>query len=156
MTEIEYIKADATLPQSEGNIIITHICNDIGGWGKGFVLALSKRWKAPEEQYRKWYQEKDGFSLGAVQFVQVEDLIWVANIIGQHKIRKDEKGLPPIRYEAVREALTKVAIFAKEKQAHVQMPRIGCGLAGGSWEEIALIIEDTLLAKDIPVPVCDF
>ena len=41
MTEIEYIKADATLPQSEGNIIITHICNDIGGWGKGFVLALS-------------------------------------------------------------------------------------------------------------------
>ena len=156
MTEIEYIKADATLPQSEGNIIITHICNDIGGWGKGFVLALSKRWKAPEEQYRKWYQEKDGFSLGAVQFVQVEDLIWVANIIGQHKIRKDEKGLPPIRYEAVREALTTVAIFAKEKQAHVQMPRIGCGLAGGSWEEIALIIEDTLLAKDIPVTVCDF
>lgn len=49
MTEIEYIKADATLPQSEGTIIITHICNDIGGWGKGFVLALSKRWKAPEE-----------------------------------------------------------------------------------------------------------
>ena len=94
MTEIEYIKADATLPQSVGNIIITHICNDIGGWGKGFVLALSKRWKAPEEQYRKWYQEKDGFSLGAVQFVQVEDLIWVANMIGQHKIRKDEKGLP--------------------------------------------------------------
>ena len=122
MTEIEYIKADATLPQSEGNIIITHICNDIG----------------------------------AVQFVQVEELIWVANIIGQHKIRKDEKGLPPIRYEAVREALTKVAIFAKEKQAHVQMPRIGCGLAGGSWEEIALIIENTLLAKDIPVTVCDF
>jgi len=36
------------------------------------------------------------------------------------------------------------------------MPRIGCGLAGGSWEEIALIIEDTLLAKDIPVTVCDF
>ncbi|RKW18275.1 MAG: Appr-1-p processing protein, partial [Capnocytophaga sp.] len=47
MTEIKYIKADATFPQSEGNIIIPHICNDIGAWGKGFVLALSKRWKAP-------------------------------------------------------------------------------------------------------------
>lgn len=38
MTEIEYIKADATLPQSEGNIIITHICNDIGGWEKALSL----------------------------------------------------------------------------------------------------------------------
>ena len=117
MTEIEYIKSRCNpYLKVRENIIITHICNDIGGWGKGFVLALSKRWKAPEEQYRKWYQEKDGFSLGAVQFVQVEDLIWVANIIGQHKIRKDEKGLPPIRYEAVREALTKVAILPKKNK----------------------------------------
>ena len=116
MTEIKYIKADATFPQSEGNIIIPHICNDIGAWGKGFVLALSKRWKAPEKQYKLWYQEKEGFVLGAVQFVQVEENIWVGNIIGQHKIQ-EEKGIPPIRYEAVREGLEKVASFAQEKQA---------------------------------------
>ena len=122
MTEIKYIKADATFPQSEGNIIIPHICNDIGAWGKGFVLALSKRWKAPEKQYKLWYQKKEGFVLGAVQFVQVEENIWVGNIIGQHKIQ-EEKGIPPIRYEAVREGLEKVASFAQEKQACVQMPR---------------------------------
>ena len=154
MTEIKYIKADATFPQSEGNIIIPHICNDIGAWGKGFVLALSKRWKAPEKQYKLWYQEKEGFALGAVQFVQVEENIWVGNIIGQHKIQ-EEKGIPPIRYEAVREGLEKVAIFAQEKQAYIQMPRIGCGLAGGTWEKIALIIEKTLLTKHIQVTVCD-
>ena len=27
---INYLKADATIPQTEGNIIISHICNDIG------------------------------------------------------------------------------------------------------------------------------
>ena len=117
MIEIKYIKADATFPQSEGNIIIPHICNDIGAWGKGFVLALSKRWKAPEKQYKLWYQEKEGFALGAVQFVQVEENIWVVNIIGQHKIQaiQEETGIPPIRYEAVREGLEKVATFAQEK-----------------------------------------
>jgi hypothetical protein len=28
--------------------LICHICNDLGGWGKGFVLALSRRWEGPE------------------------------------------------------------------------------------------------------------
>ena len=85
---IHYLKADATAPQTEGNIIITHICNDIGAWGKGFVLALSKRWKTPEKQYKQWYKQGEDFALDAVQFVKVESDIWVANMIGQHKIYK--------------------------------------------------------------------
>lgn len=43
MKTITYLKGDATNPQSEENKIIAHICNDIGGWGKGFVVAISKR-----------------------------------------------------------------------------------------------------------------
>src|SRR5688572_13146631 len=53
--------------------------------GKGFVLALSKRWDEPEAADRAWYASgrDDEFRLGAVQFVQVEQYIWVANLIGQ-------------------------------------------------------------------------
>ena len=149
---INYLKADATIPQTEGNIIISHICNDIGAWGKGFVMAISKRWKEPAKQY---YKEGEGFILGAVQFVAVEENVWVANIIGQHKIYKDENGNPPIRYEAVKEGLQQVAEYAQKINAKVQMPRIGCGLAGGSWDEIEKIIEETLLQKGIEVFVCD-
>ena len=152
---INYLKADATMPQAEGNIIIAHICNDIGAWGKGFVMAISKRWKEPVKQYKQWYKEGEDFTLGAVQFVAVEENVWVANIIGQHKIYKDENGNPPIRYEAVKEGLQQVAEFAQKINAKVQMPRIGCGLAGGSWDEIEAIIEDTLLQKGIEVFVCD-
>jgi len=36
------------------------------------VLALSKRWKTPEKQYKQWYKQGEGFALGAVQFVKVE------------------------------------------------------------------------------------
>ena len=61
--DIIYIKGDATSPISPGNKIITHICNDIGGWGKGFVLALSKKWKVTEEAYRQWYKSQEEFSL---------------------------------------------------------------------------------------------
>jgi hypothetical protein len=36
------------------------------------------------------------------------------------------------------------------------MPRIGCGLAGGKWEEIRPIIERTLLKNNVEVYVYDF
>ena len=73
-----FLKGDATSPNMEGIKIIAHICNDIGGWGKGFVLALSKRWQQPEKEYRKWFKEGLKFHLGGVQFVQVRVDILVA------------------------------------------------------------------------------
>lgn len=73
MKTIKYLKGDATNPKTEGNKIITHICNDIGGWGKGFVLAISNRWKSPENEYRKWFQNSENFTLGEIQIVQVEE-----------------------------------------------------------------------------------
>ena len=48
MNKIIYLKGDATKPEGLGTKIIAHVCNDVGLWGKGFVLAVSKRWKFPE------------------------------------------------------------------------------------------------------------
>jgi O-acetyl-ADP-ribose deacetylase (regulator of RNase III) len=156
MKSITYIKGDATNPQGVGNKIIVHICNDIGGWGKGFVLAISKKWKEPEEQYREWYNSQIEFELGKVQFVQVQSDIWVANLIGQHKINNDKSGNPPIRYDAIFEGLKEIATFASINNLSVHMPRIGCGLAGGKWENIEPIILNTLSNNDINVTVYDF
>ena len=153
--EILYIKGDATAPIGSGVKVITHICNDIGGWGKGFVLALSKKWKMPEEAYRQWYKSREEFTLRAVQFVNVENKLYVANMIGQHGIYKDSKGLPPIRYDAVRQCLKEVALFTIAHKASVHMPRIGCGLAGGKWELMEQIIKEELITKEIAVTVYD-
>lgn len=157
MKEITYLKGDATSPQTKGNKIIAHICNDIGGWGKGFVLAISKRWKKPESEYRKWHRErnKNNFRLGEIQVVQVENYIWVANMIGQRGIKTGSKGVP-IRYEAVEECLEKLSVEAKKLEATVNMPRIGCGLAGGKWEKIEPIIKKTLCENNIEVFIYDF
>lgn len=156
MQNIKYIKGDATTPLAKDNKIIVHVCNDVGGWGKGFVMAISAKWKEPEQQYREWYKSQKNFALGEVQFVQVEDDTWIANLIGQRKINKDENGNPPVRYEAVAKGLEKVAVFAKEKNASIHMPRIGCGLAGGKWELMEPIINTVLVNKSILVTVYDF
>src|ERR1051325_1547030 len=130
MVSIQYHIGDATAPIGQGNKLIVHICNDIGAWGAGFVIAISKRWPQPEESFRRWHAErqKNDFALGAVQFVQVSDDLWVANMIGQHRITPPAAG-PPIRYDAVEQCLAKVASKARELNATIHMPRIGCGLA---------------------------
>ncbi|WEK71809.1 MAG: macro domain-containing protein [Candidatus Chryseobacterium colombiense] len=151
-----YLKGDATNPQGEENKIIAHICNDIGGWGKGFVLAISNRWRKPEAEYRKWFQNGENFKLGEIQIVQVEENIWVCNMIGQHKTIINSKGIPPIRYEAVEQCLNKLSDEALKLNASIHIPRIGCGLAGGKWGEVESIIERTLLQNNIDVYVYDF
>lgn len=152
--EVRYSVGDATEPIAEGDKIIAHICNDQGAWGKGFVLALSRRWRQPAEEFKAWFKEGSGFELGAVQFVQVEPDVCVANMIGQHGL-KAQKGVPPIRYEALRTCLEAVASKAEELGATVHMPRIGCGLAGGEWSKVEPIILETLCEKGIEVTVYD-
>ena len=151
---IRYRAGDATAPSAEGNKIIAHICNDQGAWGKGFVLAVSRRWQQPAEAFKGWFREKSGCDLGAVQFVQVEPDVWVANMIAQHGLRA-QNGIPPIRYEALKACLEKVAVKAKELGATVHMPRIGCGLAGGEWSRIEPIIVDALCRQGIEVTIYD-
>lgn len=158
MKEIIYLKGDATSPQASGIKIITHICNDIGGWGKGFVLAISKRWPEPEKAYREWHRNrsKNDFALGNIQIIQVEPYIYVANMIGQRGTKTGRSTGVPVRYEAIESCLEKLAEEVKFLKVSVHMPRIGCGLAGGKWEQIEPLIEKTLLDNNIDVYVYEF
>lgn len=148
MSKINYVTGDATAPQGDGIKIICHICNDRGAWGAGFVLALSEKWKFPEDFYRA----RQTYSLGEVDILSVEDDIFVANMVAQHGIKPNSEGLSPIRYVALIEALEKVNKLAKEINASLHMPRIGAGLAGGDWNAIETIIERVV---EVPVTVYD-
>ncbi|MEQ8143277.1 macro domain-containing protein [Streptomyces sp. OP7] len=153
MAEISYVRGDATVPAVKGVKIIAHVCNDIGGWGKGFVLALSRRWPEPEAAYRAWHRDRaaNDFGLGTVQLVQAERYVWVA---GQRGVRTGSKGVP-VRYEAIDTALDRLAVHARTLGASVHMPRIGCGLAGGKWPHVEPLIEQRLVMRGIPVTVYD-
>lgn len=147
---------DVTRPVGDDAKIITHVCNDVGGWGRGFVLALSARWDEPEAAYHSWFvdQASNDFALGACQLVQVEPDIWVANLIGQRDIVAGPDG-PPVRYDAIEQALGRVALEAIAMDASVHMPRIGSGLAGGTWSVIETIVERTLSHRGVSVTVYD-
>ncbi len=155
---INYVKGDATEPIGDGIKMITHVCNDIGGWGRGFVLALSKKWTEPEANYRQWYANKDTgekkFELGQTQLVFVDKGLYVANMVAQEGVRT-VNGIPPIRYDALLECLIDLGTMAKAGSASIHMPRIGCGLAGGEWDEVEILIDQSLTLMSVPTYVYD-
>lgn len=147
MSKITYILGDATNPIGAGMKIIPHVCNDLGAWGAGFVLALSKKWSYPEYIYKN----KTNLVLGTVTFVSVDDDILVANMIGQHGIRT-VNNIIPLRYDELKKCLIELNEVAIKNKATIHMPRIGSGLAGGDWGKIEdLILENVL----VPVTVYD-
>jgi hypothetical protein len=158
---MKYISGgDATRPQATGKKLIIHCCNDIGAWGAGFVMALSKQWPKPEIEYRKWFAnppKNRPFALGFIQPVNVEPDIAVINMIAQENTGPNEYGFPPIRYYALDECLKAVAVVAKTYRCSVHVPYLmGCALAGGEWDYVELMLNKRLADEGIDVIVYDF
>lgn len=157
MSEINYVVGDATKPQGRGVKIIAHVCNDKGGWGRGFVTALSQKSRIPEESYRRWFKDQvwecDSFGLGQIQVVSFGRTgVLVANMIAQHGIRHDAKAPVALDYPALRECLDNLGkeaghLATGDSVPSIHMPRIGCGLGGGRWE----LVEEAILESLVDV-----
>ncbi len=103
---VAYVVGDATDLQGPGPGVTAHVCNDSGGWGKGFVLAMSCRWPEPEAADRRWARSGEYFGLGMVQLVKVEDRLPVDNMVAQHGYVSRANPVA-IRYGALAQCLAK-------------------------------------------------
>lgn len=158
---IKYVKGDATNPCIPYGVrIIAHVCNNVGKFGAGFAGCVAKRWGFVRDRYVEWsvsskseiFKDKN-FALGAIQIVPIGSGLYIANMIAQNGVRSS-KNPHPINYMALGECLKKlddwVASYIKAKapmvvpnlcpDVTIHMPRIGCGLAGGSWDVIEPLI----------------
>ena len=141
---IVYIKGDlfdSELFYKSNNVLIIHICNNIGKWGLGFVLEISKRRKEPEIMYKSLKK----YELGSTQFVKLENTnITIANMIAQNGVNSRYYKICRVDYFELEQCLKKVNIYALENNCSILMPKIGSGLACGNWNIIENIIKTTL------------
>lgn len=166
----QIILGDATIPQGSGLKLIPHICNNVGAFGAGFVLALSKKWPEPEKAYRDWYRSRScniegfeiaiPFDLGRIQLVSVSPEITIANMIAQSGLssfsKNDNKVRPPIRYGALVKCMFRVLQQANRLQASIHCPKFGAGLAGGDWNIIEQMIQEIWVENGLSVTVYEF
>jgi O-acetyl-ADP-ribose deacetylase (regulator of RNase III) len=154
-TEITYLKGDATAPRGEGFRILAHIVSDRTMiWGAGFGRAVRKKWPGVQEDFAKWaVGHRTECSLGNIHFSRIDDSLAVAHLIAQHGVGPSRT--PRIRYGALEACLQKLADHAAATGATVHMPRIGTGEAGGAWEIVSEVVEDTLCNRKVDVTVYD-
>lgn len=170
MSRINYVTGDATDPQGPGVKIIAHCVSNNGrSYGKGFALALAKKYPRALAEYKMmfetvkmirkmplgmviWWQHLEDWK-DALADKLPPDRIIVAGIVAQ-----DGLGPTSLRPLALWEGLGAVATHAIELNASIHMPRIDCGLAGGNWAEVEPVILSVFnlpLASFVPVTVYD-
>lgn len=145
---ITYLTGDATTPTMLP-AVIAHVVNTDGRWGAGFVVAVSRCWPEPEREYRLCHRA-GALTLGEILAIEVEAGLWVANMVAQYGVRSRANPVP-LRLDALRQCLERVAGAARRLGAAVVMPRIGCGLGGGTWAEVEPIVEETLTGVEVYV-----
>lgn len=160
------VQGDATEPQTTTPheiCIIPHVCNDLGGWGAGFVVALSKKFgEKPERTYLNYLLGQKGLPvLGKTSFAKMGDKLAVANMIAQHGYIGADNPIP-LSYKALVNCMADVAeyiLYIQSKTMNpvvIHCPKFGSELAGGKWDFILELIRELWLEKGICVVVYEW
>jgi O-acetyl-ADP-ribose deacetylase (regulator of RNase III) len=155
MPSMEYLVGDATKPRGTGTKIVAQVVNDKAlTWGKGFSVAVRKRWPHAQKDFTNWIlTSRQEFKLGNTHSARLDDSTELASLVAQHGYGPSL--FPRIEYSALESCLSKVAVLARERQASVHMPRIATGEARGDWKIISEIIDETLCRAGVAVFVYD-
>ncbi len=155
-SRLDVLYGSALEPRGDGNKIVVHLVNDkTPNWGGGgFASAVRRHWPQVQEDFRDWAEhQRSNLKLGSVRLCRVDDQLMVASVVAQHGYGPSDK--PRIRYTALRDGLRSVGKAAAVRGASIHMPRIGTGQAGGSWNIISDIIQETLVDEGLGVAVYD-
>lgn len=145
--EIEIIYGDIT---NTGKDIIIQQVNCTGFMGAGLAKTIMQKYGNVRMEYINYQKDKKKETgrakdlLGLVNYVTVNDRKVIANIFGQVGIRKGwgDKTVYTDT-DALRLGLGNVRRKAVEEGLSIAIPtHIGCGLAGGNWDEIKEMIEE--------------
>lgn len=127
---------------------IVHGCNAQGRMGSGVAKVLMDRYPAVRDCYLEKHEQyrADGVPfLGTVHTVKTGGPHLIFNAITQEFYGYD--GGLYVSYEALEQCMNTInealapGTEATGVPAHVAMPLIGCGLAGGHWPTVAEIVE---------------
>jgi hypothetical protein len=143
---------------AESSLLIPHLCNNEGLWGRGFVIPLADRYPKAKESYERLFRDGRKPPLGHVDYARVADNVTVANMIAQvidlpGAQDMEWMGVRPVRYNALATCMDGVADHIVGKDIEIYCPLFGAGIAGGDWMIIKELICDCWESRDIPVTV---
>lgn len=112
--------------------------------GAGIAKAIKEKFP---EAYERDLDTQFGnkAKLGTITYTRKTTPI-IINCYSQYKYGREKRHAD---YDAIRSCMKEIKqLFSGKK---IGMPRIGCGLAGGDWNVVKLIIEEELEGEDVTI-----
>lgn len=142
-----------------GKDIIVQQVNCRGKMGSGLAKSIMDRYDNVRPAYLAFHQQQkkkglqDEDLLGMVHYVDTYDGTVIANIFGQVDIRKNQYDTTVYtKKDALLKGIQSVKEKAEQHGFSVAIPTyIGCGLAGGNWDEIRPAIESIFSGSSVDV-----
>jgi O-acetyl-ADP-ribose deacetylase (regulator of RNase III) len=130
--------------------VIAHGVNCRGGFGSGVAGQIAKLYPLARTRYLDRFNTI-GWRLGDVQFVQISEQLTIANMATQLNFGYDGKLY--VNYGAIRQCFDELLKYVECGNQSVAIPKIGCGLAGGSWQVVEGIVRDCLKKRNVEVTI---
>ena len=141
---LNIVKGNLVSAAKQGRFdVIAHGCNCFLNMGAGIALEIKKVFP---RAYLADCQTKKGdkSKLGTVS-IAYYDKLHIVNAYTQFSFGKGMQ----LDYDALRECLKYIKQEYSGKR--IGLPKIGCGLAGGSWGMVKEIIEEELKDEDVTI-----
>lgn len=155
ISPIRLLHGNVLAPRGSGQKILCQMVNDRAKrWGGGVARQAAKRFPEAHNNFTQSFLEIPRIQrLGRVIFNEVDDEIKIASMIAQEGF--GQSSTPRIRYSALEQCLATVSSRALDEQASIHMPRIGTGAAGGDWDTIQEMLDDTMIRAGLSVTIYD-
>lgn len=149
---IDYIIKDLTTVE-EGEGVIYHGCNCVGGYGSGVAGAIRRKWPHAYEAFKE--NGVGEHLLGRANLLLYSGFPVIVNAYTQVFCGNDGK-----RYadpDAIEKTLMSTAEYADTSGKDIYMPKVGCGLGGLSWEDEVLPIVEKVSSEfpNLNIHICD-
>jgi O-acetyl-ADP-ribose deacetylase (regulator of RNase III) len=147
------VKGDLIKMALEGVFdVVAHGCNCFCTMGAGIAPQMAKAFGCDEFKLEGLEHRGNFNKLGVVEDVKVGTLT-IINCYTQFGFGANHEGgtTSPLNYTALTMCLQKINWKYKGKK--VGLPQIGCGLAGGDWDVVKLIIQQELKDCDVTVVI---
>lgn len=149
---LKYKKGDLIEAAKSGDVnVIAHQCNCFNNMGSGIAPQIKKAfpeaWLADNATVKG---DEDKF--GRLSYAKSGDVM-IFNLYGQFGWWRKDDDKPNTSYTMLRKSLEQMSrmLYSKRLDVKIGLPRIGCGLGGGSWEIVSQIIEEELVDFDVVI-----
>lgn len=160
--QYKIIQGDATKPQREYDeevVVIPHVCNNLGGFNAGFVVALNNLSPEPQRVYKQHLARfRDSHNaLGETSIAQVDHKTFVANMIAQNGYISASNP-KPLKYWALVKCMQDVLPLQTDLKSPFDLhcPKFGSLRSGGNWKFIEELIQEIWVDRGVNVTVYEY